>query len=488
MAGFFQKTLLLVSLVCASVAHGYEVDDQPGYLSGAEADLSTGGNPGDGPGGGDISLNRQEIEARLRKFHLALKALGIPEEGAPSFAGFPDPHLVASHEVVSRLPSLDPDGGLRRYLSIDALQISLFRDLLPSLALRPGSTEFLYPFSPMGSSQDSVQLLSRLKLVAKQVSQPLLTKPLKGLRVVLDPGHMGTPEWDEITGKHVRYKGKRVSEGEIALWTSYLVANELEKLGAEVILTRDEPGTVASTAPFSFDPSPFIAQYFYNAIDSWMAPWFSLKDEAFVAKVKNAPETQKAFSERQKVQFFLGGEDLEARARLIDQVRPDIVINVHYDASKTDQLQSEDNTIEAFVPGGIRRTEAGSRIFRSQHLKHLLEVRRWNESVSLASEIIGEMSTRLKLPLLNQPEAFTGIKVKDGVYARNLYLNRRNLNSLEVFLECLHYDHTLEFRRLLVRDQQGVFRGRSFRYPARVGQVAQGIRDGLLRYFHQLHQ
>jgi hypothetical protein len=78
------------------------------------------------------------------------------------------------------------------------------------------------------------------------------------------------------------------------------------------------------------------------------------------------------------------------------------------------------------------------------------------------------------------------MKVKDGVYARNLYLNRRNLRSLMVYLECLHYDHMKEFPRLAIKDQTGWYHGRSFTYPRRVGTVAKGIRDGLLRYFREL--
>lgn len=464
----------------ASGVFAYEIDDQPGYLSEppVESDFSSDPDPYLTPG---------QVSDRLAKLQAALRALGIPEEATPTFQDFPEPRLVSSSEVMARLPFLDPDGGLRRYLSWDAFQLSLLRDLLPTLFHQPGTTEFFYPFGSMNSSQDSSRLIERLRVVAQQVKQPYRIRPLQGLKIVLDPGHMGTPEWDEITGKYVSYGGKKVSEGQIALWTAYLVAGELENLGAEVHLTRDEPGPVAATAPFSFDPAPHIAQFFYNSIDSWMAPLFALNEKTFVARVKSAPETLKAFSNAQRIQYFIGGEDLEARARLIDRLQPDVVINIHYDASRVDRIQNEDNSIEAFVPGGIRKSETGSRIFRSQHLKHLLEVRRWNESVSLASHMMGEMSTRLKLPLLSKPEAFSGIKVKDGVYARNLYLNRRNLGALEVFLECLHYDHVSEFKRLTKNTQTGSYRGQVFYYPDRVGEVAQGIRSGLLRYFREMN-
>jgi N-acetylmuramoyl-L-alanine amidase len=214
-----------------------------------------------------------------------------------------------------------------------------------------------------------------------------------------------------------------------------------------------------------------------------MAPLLRLDDQSLIQAVKAAPETRKAYSYVQRTQFFIGGEDLEARSKIIDQVNPDVVIDIHFDANKLDALQSGETAIEAFVPGGVRANETGSRTIRSLHLKHLLDVQRWNESVNLASSIVQEMSKSLGLPLQDTPDFLTSVRVKDGVYARNLYINRRNLNALMVYLECLHYDSVSEFSNLTVLDQNGSYHGSSFRYPKRLNSVVQGIRAGILKYF-----
>jgi hypothetical protein len=229
-----------------------------------------------------------------------------------------------------------------------------------------------------------------------------------------------------------------------------------------------------------------VNQYFYNAKDSWMSPLLNLPESSAIRAVKNAPETAKARSSLQRGQFFIFGEDLEARSRIIDSVDPDLVLIIHYDASRSDKLQSTQTSIEAFVPGGVRANETGSRTFRSHHLKHLLEVRRWRESVELAAAMTGELSKSAGLPLLNSPEFMSSIRVQDGVYARNLYLNRRNLRALTVYMECLHYDHVDEFPRLARLTESGSYKGTPFRYPARLRDVVSGLKNGVLKYFAEL--
>jgi hypothetical protein len=210
-------------------------------------------------------------------------------------------------------------------------------------------------------------------------------------------------------------------------------------------------------------------------------------DRNFIAAVKAAPETTKAYTDLQKGQFFIGGEDLEARSRIIDAVNPDIVLDIHFDANQANQLQNVDSSVEAFVPGAVRQDETGSRVTRSYHLKHLLEVRRWNESVNLAASMTGELSRSTGQPLLDRPEFLTSIRVKDGVYARNLYISRRNLRALTVYLECLHYDHVSEFNRLATNTEQGSYHGSFFRYPARLNAVVAGLKTGFLKYFKEMN-
>ncbi|MBU6154204.1 MAG: N-acetylmuramoyl-L-alanine amidase [Bdellovibrionales bacterium] len=462
----------------------YEIEGEHGYVNPEEF---VTGELNIAPPSEDV--RHPKTEDRLRKFNLGLKRLGIPEENAPDFFDFPLPGSVSFEEVSEHFRALDPDGALRSYLELGPGGVSLFRDFF-SAGMPSSLLDFFLPFRAEGAtasgSGDSSHLIARLQRIGTQVKQGLYDHPLAGLRVVIDPGHMGNEEWDQKTGKFVSVGGKTVSEGEIALSTSRLLAGELEALGAEVILTRSKNEPVARTNLETFDPTPFLNQYFYNSLDSWMRPYLALPDARFLSSLEGAPEVKRAFAPSQRTQFFISGEDLEARSRIIDEARADVVIDVHFDASKSNALQDSHNSLEAYVPGGVRTGETGSRVVRSHHLKHLLEVRRWSESVSLASSMIQSMSETLKLPLLNRPEFLTAVRVRDGVYARNLYITRRNLSALMVYLECLHYDHAKEFHALAVNDRIGSYQGETFRYPRRLEAVVAGAKEGILRYFREL--
>ncbi len=468
---------LLPWLGLSGLAQAYELEDLPGYVS-----------PESVPAAPRLESARLSFDPldRDRRFKKVLSALKVPEEAAPPANWFPKTEETTRPEYDANLPFLDPDGGLRRYLSVDDQGVSLFREFFSHILPRDyfeAGVDFLKEVQ----GPNSQDLLSRIAAIAQQV-KTRSGPPLKGLRVLIDPGHMGTPDWDEKTGKFVSIRGKRVSEGQLTLWTSLLAAKELESLGATVMLTRSEAGAVAKPGLDGFDPTPYLNQYFYNSLDSWMTPLLNGSESEMIERVLNAPETKKAFTSVQRGQYFITGADLEARAKMVDDFRPDITIDVHYDAFKSDQLQNRDNTIEAFVPGGFRLSETGSRAVRAMMFNHLMETRRFNASVELADRVIGGMSASLGLKRLNIQEFITSVKVKDGVYARNLYINRRNLTSLMIYLECLHYDHTTEFPRLTKLDARAQYRGQSFSYPSRINEVVHGIREGLLDYFENLSE
>ena len=421
---------------------------------------------------------------RVQKFEVALDTLGIPPERTPDFSNFVHAGEVNQKELESNLSFIDPEQSLARYLSIVNGNLQMFRDFFKSM-ISLDYLEYQQTLSTENASNDSSDLMNRLKSVASQ-AQSGNELPLQGLKILIDPGHMGGDDWDHDTGKYVEVGGRKVSEGDLTLWTSLLTAQKLEKLGATVLLTREKQGAVSTENPKTFNATPFINQYFYNSMDDWMAPYLTKSIDQVRSSIKNAPEAQKAFSNIQRMQFFILGADLEARSKMIDEFNPDITLDIHFDASKNDELQNKAQSLEAFIPGGFRIAETGSRKVKALALKHALEVRRWNQSVELADSVTQSMSEALQIPRLKTPEAFTAYRVRDGVYARNLYIARRALSSLVIYLECLHYDHVSEHKNLSVLDQTGNFHNTSFRYPNRLNTVSSSIENGLVQYFQSL--
>lgn len=427
---------------------------------------------------------------RMEKFEQLLLALGIPLEDRPNFSGLPSPFLAAQSEVLEMLKFIDPDNGFRRYLDLSFDSVSLFRDFFSHI-LPYSFLEFRYPLKTEGESLDSPELISRISSVIQRnqlafqyfINPHYQLIPLAGLKVLIDPGHMGGNIWDTRTGKFVKSRGYKVSEGDLNLWTSILLAQELAALGADVRLTRDSQNPVAQESFETFNDAPFRHDYFYNGVDDWIGQYLHLSSSEIISAVKKDPKYERAYSEKGRTDFFVTGADLLARTQQMDEFKPDVTIDIHYDASENYKLQNSYNDVEAYVPGSFRMNEVGSRKNKAFAFEHLLEARRWKESVELASQVTQSMSRELNLPLLKTPQFLSGIKVKDGVYARNLFITRRALNGLVIYLECLHYDNVHEFARMTKRTKKGHYKGVNFSYPARVDEVVQGIKKGLLNYF-----
>lgn len=429
------------------------------------------------------SARADSVESeRLRKFDLALKTLGVPPEAAPDFSDFPVAGSVSTRDALSLANVIDPDGGLRRYLGITPSRIELF----PSFRLpnEPAPRPDYELLTGAPENRDSPELLGRLERISRRVIGSG-TNPLSGLRVTIDPGHMGSRFWNEIDGKYVNFSGKTVAEGELTLWTAKLLATELERLGAEVTLTRTDLEPVTSYTWDNFDPSERLADYYYKSLDDWMGKYLALSDADLVRQLPNAPEVRKMETVGQRGNLFLQ-EDLLARAKIVEAARPDVFIDLHFDSQKTDELQSDRNDVSVYVPGGVRKNETGPRSDRAYALKHLVEVRRWKQSARMAKLLVDAVARNLALPTLKDSSRIPSmVKVADGVFARNLFQTKRATSSLVAYFESLHYDHVREFSRLTKLDGVGSYRGKSFRYPTRLTGIAHGIRDGLLSYFRE---
>jgi len=71
-----------------------------------------------------------------------------------------------------------------------------------------------------------------------------LEKPLAGLHIALDPGHLGG-EWGPLEGRSFSVDGRPpVQEGDLTLREAQLLAPRLEALGAQVTFVRDHAGPI----------------------------------------------------------------------------------------------------------------------------------------------------------------------------------------------------------------------------------------------------
>lgn len=449
---------------------------------------------------------------RLQKFETILQTLGVPPEAEPDVLKTLPKAGEASEEVfLQMLRFIDPAGALKRYLDLGPTTIDLYRDFFSHL-LPQQYLEYRVDVRESGTSKDSAELLQELAQISSQVDQGQ-NLPLSGLRVVIDPGHMGDDFWDSQTGKFISIQRRvrdrngrvrtvnlgRVSEGQLTLWTALLAAQELRALGANVKLTRTDMGPVSRKDFRTFDWTPLRNRFFHESPDSWMTTLFQLSDAELRQRIFRHEKVTAMYprnneeEERLRISLFHRTEDLDARVRMIDDFNPHLTLDIHFDAFDSKALQDRTNDVEGYVPGFFATSETGSRRNRALALKHALEARRWNESVELTAALTGAIAKNTGLPLLDKPAMMDGkgnaiaLKVREGVYARNLSITRNNTRGIVAYLECLHYDFqkgaVSEFKNMLKRDRTATIDGKSFQYPSRLDPIVKGIREGVLNYF-----
>ena len=221
--------------------------------------------------------------------------------------------LLAAGEL---LADLDAEGIANelasRYIPYVGEEILLGTQILASELPTP---RWSTPDEIRTSCPDAVFLAVREPNVARNSTPACL--PLIGLRLALDPGHIGGmwADW-EARSFRMSIDDCWVREGELVLEVAQRVQVKLKALGAEVILLRN------STVPLN--PIP-VADYWALAAKEFLAP--------STASLEEQIDYALAIRER-AVHMAVVTEELIERARIVNEViRPDALISLHINAA-----------------------------------------------------------------------------------------------------------------------------------------------------------
>jgi len=313
---------------------------------------------------------------------------------------------------------------------------------------------------------------------------------LKGIKIALDPGHMGGDPWADRTGKFVvDGKGGKLDEGIMALQTSLLLAKDLEALGAEVAITHEDLGAVSKLDYKTFDLTPFARE---ELVASQYQPWFTalLSGKTLTDRVsafKSDANVKKLFAETARSRYFILRADLEARVQFINKFQPDLTLVIHYDIAPPatgDQNRVNPNGVnytKAYVTGGFDGSEFAGAKQRMFFIRQMMEAQSWWASVDLGRSILDHIRDDMKIPLQTGHDS-NAVKVKDGIFARNLGIPRKLSNSAVTYLECLFYNHPTEFKNFSDQKFSMTIGGKPYGYSARLVQVKDAIKNGIIDF------
>lgn len=325
---------------------------------------------------------------------------------------------------------------------------------------REGKDPFILRFAKDQAEAKAVPGYWRPK---RDISAPPADKPLAGLKIALDPGHLGG-SWAKMEERWFQVgKTKPVTEGDITLLVAKQLASRLKSLGAEVFLTRSKPGPVTSLRPEK------------------------LRKEAKLSLVDKqrpvTPESLKKESER----LFYRVDEIRRRATLVnDVIRPDLVLCLHFNAEawgneKNPQLVDA-NHLHFLVTGSWSAEELTYEDQRFDMLNKMLG-RSFSEEVAVTEAIAKSMARETGLPPYVYLQS-NAVRVNENpyIYARNLLANRLFLCPV-VYVEPYVMNSRMAFARIQAGDYEGrrefggVLRKSIYR------EYVDSVVDGLVAYY-----
>ena len=288
-------------------------------------------------------------------------------------------------------------------------------------------------------------------------------RSLRGLRIALDPGHLGG-EWAKVEERWFQIgDNKPVTEGDMVLHVAKLLKSELERRGASVSLTRSSSKPATNLHPEKLK-GPAVR---------------SLRDQGRAIN----PASLKSETER----LFYRTAEIRARARKVNgQLKPDLVLALHFNAESWGKPARPTltglNHLHLLVSGCYSARELSYEDQRYDLMIKLLN-RSYDKEVAVSRAVAQSMARATGLP----PYTYTGdsaINVGGSPYiwARNLLANRL-FECPVVYLE----PYVMNNKEVHDRVQLGDYHGRrNINGTPRESiyrEYVRGVVDGIVAYF-----
>jgi hypothetical protein len=298
-------------------------------------------------------------------------------------------------------------------------------------------------------------------------------KPLAGMKIALDPGHLGG-RWARMEERWFQIGDSApIMEGNLTLQVAELLAPRLRALGAEVSILRrgDEPSMPLRPA----DLEPVARR--------------SLAERGVahpLAAYDGPADPMRTNSLSWESESLFNRADIRGRGRLVNEtVRPDLVVCLHCNAEAWGdpahpQLVDK-NHLHLLVNGCYGPDELGRDDVRFEMLLKLLN-RSHGEELPAAEQVASALAAATGLP----PYEYTGLnalRVGSGqyVWARNLLANRIYQCPV-IYLE----PYVMNSPEVFARVQDGDYEGlREFGGVQRISifrEYADAVAEGLAAY------
>jgi len=288
----------------------------------------------------------------------------------------------------------------------DAARILINRDAQKFFTLR------------FAGSKEEQKNVPRLWRPAKSLPSAGPDKPLAGLRIALDPGHLGG-SWAKMEERWFQVgDSKPIQEGDLTLRVSRLLATRLRDLGGKVSFVRSthEPATGKRPDDFRELARKILIR---NGVPQPRAAVLDQTD----------PEKESTIRWQSEILFYRYSEIRRRAAQVNFRLHPDLVLCLHFNAEGWGDPNSpnltDTNHLHMLVNGSYLAEELEFDDERFEMIRRLLS-RAYDEELPLADTIALAMARETALPPYAYPTTHSTTKVGTSgyVYARNLLATR----------------------------------------------------------------
>ena len=353
--------------------------------------------------------------------------------------------------------------------------IEITTDTARILTNRDPQRFFTLRFAKNNTSRNPVPRLWR---PANSLSHAKADKPLSGLRIALDPGHLGG-KWAKMEERWFQVgSAQPVQEGDLTLKVARLLAPRLRELGAKVFFVRDsnEPVTVKRPDDFRELARKILIK---NGVPQ---PRNEVLDP-------NDPEKEQTIRWQSQILFYRYSE-IRRRAVLVNtKLHPDLVLCLHLNAEgwgdPNHPTLTDKNHLHLLVNGSYLKDELELDDERFEMIRRLLS-RAYDEELPLADTIAGAMARETAMPAYEYPTSNTVTKVGSTgyVYARNL-LATRLYRCPVVYCEPYVMNSNNAFARIQAGDYEGTRSVNGIERKSIFREYADSVGDGLAEYYRK---
>jgi N-acetylmuramoyl-L-alanine amidase len=343
---------------------------------------------------------------------------------------------------------------------------------------RAANKYFTLRFAKDEASRKHVPRLWRPARLLSPVNE---NKPLAGLKIALDPGHLGG-RWAKMEERWFQVGDSApVTEGDLTLRVARLLAPRLRALGGSVSFVRRLSDPVTPMRPDDFKT---LAQKILikNGVPQ---PRVDVIDP-------NDPEKEHTIKWQSEILFYRYSE-IRRRAVLVNtKLHPDLVLCLHFNAEgwgdPNAPTLTDLNHFHLLVNGSYLSEELEFNDERFEMVRRLLS-RAYDEELPLADSVATALAKETQLPAYQYPTTLSTTKVGSTgyVYARNL-LATRIYRCPVVYCEPYVMNSNDAFARIEAGDYEGMREINGTQRKSIFREYADGVVEGLTNYYRAVRK